>query len=139
MPYFSRIILNSFYNRLFTKLFQHNRRMPKYYSTHNNTIILLHLNTLTILGHSKWECTFPSSAHIISEHPHWWSLLSLVLQLGEKLWSFLVVLWVGTSLLCFLLPIMLCCSALKIHPLCSRTRIVIIPFCYSYCFSLIRP
>ena len=28
MPYYSRIILNSFYNRLFPKLFQHNRRMP---------------------------------------------------------------------------------------------------------------
>ena len=29
MPYYSRIILNSFYNRLFPKLFRHNRRMPK--------------------------------------------------------------------------------------------------------------
>ena len=28
MPYYSRIILNSFYNRLFPKLFRHNRRMP---------------------------------------------------------------------------------------------------------------
>ena len=28
MPYYSRIILNSFYSRLFPKLFQHNRRMP---------------------------------------------------------------------------------------------------------------
>ena len=31
MPY-SGIILNSFYNRLFPKLFQHNRRMPTYVS-----------------------------------------------------------------------------------------------------------
>ena len=30
MPYYSRIILNSFYNRLFPKLFRHNRRMPIY-------------------------------------------------------------------------------------------------------------
>ena len=28
MPYYSRIIPNSFYNRLFPKLFRHNRRMP---------------------------------------------------------------------------------------------------------------
>ena len=28
MPYYSRIILNSFYDRLFPKLFRHNRRMP---------------------------------------------------------------------------------------------------------------
>ena len=29
MPYYSRIILNSFYNQLFPKLFRHSRRMPK--------------------------------------------------------------------------------------------------------------
>ena len=28
MPYYSRIILNSFYNRLFPKLFRHNRCVP---------------------------------------------------------------------------------------------------------------
>ena len=28
MPYYSGIILNSFYNRLFPELFRHNRRMP---------------------------------------------------------------------------------------------------------------
>ena len=32
MPYYSGIILNSFYNQLFPKLFQHNRRMPTYHS-----------------------------------------------------------------------------------------------------------
>ena len=30
MPYYSRIILNSFCNRLFPKLFRHNRHMPEY-------------------------------------------------------------------------------------------------------------
>ena len=30
MPYYFEIILNSFYNRLFPKLFRHNRHMPRH-------------------------------------------------------------------------------------------------------------
>ena len=37
MTYYSRIILNSFYNRLFLKLFRNNRRMPRYSITVLNT------------------------------------------------------------------------------------------------------
>ena len=37
MPYYSGIILNSFYNRLFPKLFRHNRRMPSSHLTAEHT------------------------------------------------------------------------------------------------------
>ena len=35
MPYYSEIILDSFYNQLF----QHNRRMPTYVATHNHSVL----------------------------------------------------------------------------------------------------
>ena len=36
MPYYSRIIFNSFYNRLFPKLFPHNRCMPNHKDPEKN-------------------------------------------------------------------------------------------------------
>ena len=47
MPYCSSIILNSFYNRLFPKFFQHNRRMPS-----DNVNLLIHSTGVEICATS---------------------------------------------------------------------------------------
>ena len=46
MPYYSRIILNSFYNQLFPKLFPHNRRMPIMYMCTSYLITEHNMETL---------------------------------------------------------------------------------------------
>ena len=56
MPYYSRIILNSFYSRLFPKLFQHNRHLP--YST-NCVILLLRLSLYHYPPHPRTLTTHP--------------------------------------------------------------------------------
>ena len=58
MPYYSVIILNSFYNRFFPKLFRHNRRMPTYHLA----VLLLNL-TVELLVIDTQELCFHQILH----------------------------------------------------------------------------
>ena len=67
MPYYSRIIPNSFHNRLFPKLFRHNRRMPMTKLGDLDTANLQCLVSTAGLG--AWVYGAPEAAHAPNHTP----------------------------------------------------------------------